>query len=82
MSSEDTSAFLKTIDTSHVVGLRDRALIPEVAGSTDIDRRAALAEMRERRSPEDTVSSRVAHIVASLGDNRGDGSGDDRLRNR
>ena len=26
MSSEDTSAFLKTIDTSHVVGLRDRAL--------------------------------------------------------
>jgi integrase/recombinase XerD len=27
MSSEDTSAFLKTIDTSHVVGLRDRALI-------------------------------------------------------
>jgi hypothetical protein len=24
MSSEDTSAFLKTIDTSHVVGLRDR----------------------------------------------------------
>jgi integrase/recombinase XerD len=27
MSSEDTSAFLKTIDTAHVVGLRDRALI-------------------------------------------------------
>lgn len=27
MSSADTSAFLKTIDTSHVVGLRDRALI-------------------------------------------------------
>jgi len=27
MSSEDTSAFLKSIDTSHVVGLRDRALI-------------------------------------------------------
>src|SRR5260370_25897673 len=27
MSSEDTSAFLKTIDTSSVVGLRDRALI-------------------------------------------------------
>jgi integrase/recombinase XerD len=27
MSSEDTRAFLKTIDTSHVVGLRDRALI-------------------------------------------------------
>ena len=27
MSSEDTTAFLKTIDTAHVVGLRDRALI-------------------------------------------------------
>jgi integrase/recombinase XerD len=27
MSSEDTSAFLKSIDTSHVVGLRDRAFI-------------------------------------------------------
>jgi len=27
MSSEDTSTFLKSIDTSHVVGLRDRALI-------------------------------------------------------
>jgi site-specific recombinase XerC len=27
MSSEDTTAFLKSIDTSHVVGLRDRALI-------------------------------------------------------
>jgi site-specific recombinase XerD len=27
MSSEDTSTFLKTIDTSRVVGLRDRALI-------------------------------------------------------
>jgi integrase/recombinase XerD len=27
MASEDTSAFLKSIDTSHVVGLRDRALI-------------------------------------------------------
>jgi len=27
MSSEETSAFLKSIDTSHVVGLRDRALI-------------------------------------------------------
>lgn len=27
MSSEDTSAFLRSIDTSHVVGLRDRALI-------------------------------------------------------
>lgn len=27
MSSEDTSAFLKSIDTAHVVGLRDRALI-------------------------------------------------------
>ena len=27
MSSEDTSAFLKSIDASHVVGLRDRAFI-------------------------------------------------------
>jgi site-specific recombinase XerD len=27
MSSEDTSTFLKTIDTAHVVGLRDRAPI-------------------------------------------------------
>ena len=27
MSSEDTTAFLKSIDTAHVVGLRDRALI-------------------------------------------------------
>ena len=27
MSSEETSAFLKSIDTLHVVGLRDRALI-------------------------------------------------------
>jgi integrase/recombinase XerD len=27
MSSEDTTAFLKSIDTSHVVGLRDRAFI-------------------------------------------------------
>jgi site-specific recombinase XerD len=27
MSSQDTTAFLKSIDTSHVVGLRDRAFI-------------------------------------------------------
>jgi integrase/recombinase XerD len=27
MSSQDASAFLKSIDTSHVVGLRDRAFI-------------------------------------------------------
>ena len=33
MSSEETSAFLKTIDTAHVVGLRDRALIAVMAYS-------------------------------------------------
>jgi site-specific recombinase XerD len=27
MSSQETSEFLKSIDTAHVVGLRDRALI-------------------------------------------------------